>query len=84
MNELTERIANAKFEDTPLLLGRLYRHRGFYPKAEKILEQHLRECEGHKKDSIRKFTKVVYRAVHELTLDLNVIVYHLTNFDAYE
>lgn len=54
MNELIERIANAKFEDTPLLLGRLYRHRGFYPVAQKILEQHLRECDGHQKDSIRK------------------------------
>ena len=55
MKELIERISTAKFEDTPLLLGRLYRHRGFYPQAEKILEQHLRECDGYRKDSIRKY-----------------------------
>ena len=54
MNELIERIENSKFEDTPLLLGRLHRHRGYYPQAEKILEQHLRECDGDRKDSIRK------------------------------
>ena len=54
MDELIEQISNAKFEDTPLLLGRLYRHRGLYPEAEKVLEEHLRECDGHRKDSMRK------------------------------
>jgi hypothetical protein len=54
MNELIEKIKYAKFEDTPLLLGRLFRHRGYYPQAERVLEQHLRECGGHRKDSIRE------------------------------
>ncbi len=56
MEELIGRIESSKFEDTPLLLGRLYRHRGYYPRAEKILEEHLREreCGGYRKDSIRK------------------------------
>ena len=55
MTTLIERIENTKFEDTPLLLGRLYRHRGLYPQAEKILEEHLRENDGYSKDSIRKY-----------------------------
>ena len=54
MDALTKSIANFKFEDTPLLLGRLYRHRGCYPNAQKILEAHLRENDGHQKNTIRK------------------------------
>ena len=54
MNTLIERIANFKFEDTPLLLGRLYRHRGYYPNAQKILEEHLRENDGYRKNTLRE------------------------------
>ena len=56
MKELIDRLANSKSEDSPILLAKLYRHKGYYPRAEKILEGHLRECERNKlkKDSMSK------------------------------
>lgn len=66
MDELIEQISNAKFEDAPLLLGRLYRHRGLYPEAEKILEEYLRECDGHRKESMRKLLAMYSQQKDEL------------------